>query len=283
MAADPGGADLCLHADAVFCQFFGWSRSGTTLVGALLNAHPEILIGQEADVSMLVAEGATREEVLTAIAHSDSEFAALGRQWNGYDYAVGTSAGGVGGEPGAPAPARPLRVVGDKKAAGTVEVEAVSPGTLALVQQTMGMPLRLICVARDPFDTVATLSRHLQTDTPGWFRPGDDAVAAAVDWYLLLASLSQRIIDSGVAPVLMTDLESLIAGPEEQMGRMLDFLGLRSVPSDYLAACAARLLPRPRRTSDGLALPQHLVRRLRAGVESLPMLDRYRERVGASC
>lgn len=271
MTAEPDGQPL-LHPDAVFCQFFGWSRSGTTLVGSLLNAHPAVLIGQEADVSMLAARGAGRAEILAEIMRREREFAALGRRWNGYDYTVGrgstatlqqTRSIGL------------LRVVGDKKAAGTVEVEAVSPGTLASLQQTMGLPLRLICVTRNPCDTIATLSRNLHADTPDWFAKRDDAVEDAVDWYLLLASLTQRIVDSGVAPVLLTSLESVVAAPADEMRRILAFLGIADPSPEYIAECAAVVAPRNSRPSAHLHLSDDVRGRLEQGVRSLPILQRY--------
>ena len=271
MTAEPDGQPL-LHPDAVFCQFFGWSRSGTTLVGSLLNAHPAVLIGQEADASLLVARGAGRDEVLVEIDRRDREFAALGRQWNGYDYTVG---GGSSTTLQHPRRGEPLRVVGDKKAAGTVEVEAVSPGTLALLQQTMGLPLRLVCVTRNPCDTIATLSGNLHTDTPDWFAKRDDPVEDAVDWYLLLASLAQRIVDSGVAPVLLTSLESVVAAPAEEMRRILAFLGIADPSPEYLAECAAVVAPRRRRPSADLHLSEDSLGRLDRAVRSLPILQRY--------
>jgi phage terminase large subunit-like protein len=38
------------HDVGVFCIFIGYPRSGHSLVGSLLNAHPEVIISHELDV-----------------------------------------------------------------------------------------------------------------------------------------------------------------------------------------------------------------------------------------
>jgi hypothetical protein len=47
-----------------FCLFVGYSRSGHSLVGALLDAHPEITVAHEANVLELVIEENLSRRVL---------------------------------------------------------------------------------------------------------------------------------------------------------------------------------------------------------------------------
>jgi len=257
--------DLLLLPDAVFCQFLGWSRSGTTLLGSLLNAHPSVLIAQEADVAALVAAGADRARIMQVLLAREADFAARGREWNGYDYTV---AGPDEGTDRTPA----LRVIGDKKAAGTVEIEALYPGTLARVGDVMGLPLRLLCVTRDPFDTIATLSRHLSTDTPAWFSCRPDPLHAATDWYLLLATVTQRLVDSPPAPVHVTSLERLALDPRGELIKTLGFLGVDDVPADYLDRCAAIVRPQVRHTAESVEWPAEVQDRVERAIATLPLL-----------
>lgn len=260
-----GEHELHLRPGAVFCQFIGWSRSGTTLLGSLLNAHPGILIAQEADVSSLVAHGADRAEVLAELLAREADFAARGREWNGYDYRVAAPVGATARSAG-------LSVIGDKKAAGTIEIEALHPGTLARVADTVGLPLRLLCVTREPRDTIATLSRHLAGDTPPWFTSGSDPLEAATDWFLLLATLTQQVLDSRPAPVHVTSLERLTADPRGELTRALAFLGIDDAAEDYLGRCAAIVKPRPRRAAAAIDWPAALHDRIDRAVAALPIL-----------
>ena len=111
--------DLLDTADSL-CLFVGWSRSGTSLVGSIINAHPQALVAHEADVLTLVHDGASKQDVVQAILDADASFARLGRRWNGYDYSI----------PGAADASGSVRVIGDKKAASTSEVLTIDPGAL---------------------------------------------------------------------------------------------------------------------------------------------------------
>ena len=79
-----------------FCFFIGYARSGHSLVGSLLNAHPRMVIAHELDALRYVRMGFSRSQIYALLLEQDERFAAIGRTWSGYDYTV----------PGAP-PGRP--------------------------------------------------------------------------------------------------------------------------------------------------------------------------------
>jgi hypothetical protein len=89
----------------------GSSRSGTTLVGSRLNAHPRALVAHEFDAATVIAHGTTRERLLDAIIAGETEFACGGRRWNGAPYEVRGAGHGSWASP---------LVIGDKKAGGTM-------------------------------------------------------------------------------------------------------------------------------------------------------------------
>ncbi len=78
-ATDPDFADL-----EHFCFFIGYSRSGHTLIGTALNAHPEVVISHELDAVRYVRHGFRRAQLFSLILQRDQHFGTMGRTWSGY-------------------------------------------------------------------------------------------------------------------------------------------------------------------------------------------------------
>jgi sulfotransferase family protein len=211
-----------------FCGFIGYSQSGHTLVGSLINAHPDAVIAHELDVLHLVAEDLTRDELFALILARDREFATLGRTWTGYDYNV---PGGHQGATEAP------RVIGDKKGQRSTRNLMENPSLLARLRACVNLPLAMIHVVRDPHDTIASICRHA----------GDGDLDRAIVHYAELAQ-ANATIRAQLAPRELLDvhLEDLVADPPGGLGRICAFLGLEP-HADYLRHCAAVVFPAPNR------------------------------------
>ena len=89
-----------------YCFFIGYPRSGHSLVGSLLNAHPEILIAHELDALGYVEHHFGRAQLYALLLERDQVFASMGRKWMGYDYVVPNQFQGRWSR---------LRVIGDKR------------------------------------------------------------------------------------------------------------------------------------------------------------------------
>ena len=46
-----------------FCMFIGYPRSGSTLIGSLLDAHPNIIIAHELDVFRYIRAGFNKRQI----------------------------------------------------------------------------------------------------------------------------------------------------------------------------------------------------------------------------
>jgi hypothetical protein len=133
-----------------FVQFVGFPRSGHSLVGSVLDAHPGALIAHELDAVGLFDAGLSAAEVLALVRANTAAFEAHGRYWNGHCYAV---PGGAGGD------ARRASVVGDKKGDWAVRRTRADPDLVDRMERRLS-PRRCVyvLVARNPFDNVATMS-----------------------------------------------------------------------------------------------------------------------------
>jgi Sulfotransferase family len=221
-----------LHA---FCLFIGYPKSGHSLVGALLDAHPDMVIAKAANPLALVAvDGMPRDEAFALLLENSRQQALRGRKQNKYRYAVdGQWQGRV----------RTLRVLGDKFSDRATKRIAKSPEALAVFAREVGVPLRLIHVVRNPFDMVARIAKQK-------IREGSDEErrARATEYIGRLAEINDAVIASG-QPVLTVHHESVIEDPECELARMCEFLGVEA-ESAYVEACAAIVFPSPHQTRE---------------------------------
>jgi hypothetical protein len=238
---------------SAFCLFIGYPRSGHSLLGSLLDAHPDAVIAHELDALGYVERGWTRNELFSRILRHDHDFTRGGREWFGYDYNVpGQWQGRF----------RTLRVIGDKRGALSTERIARSPALLDQLERLVGVPVRLLHVARNPFDNIATMAR----------RTGDSVEVAASRYFALCETVAG--IRSRGASVLDVRHEELVADSRSQLSRVLGWLGLDAA-TDYLDACTAMVFDSPRQTRHGVAWSRELLERVEAGTRAYDFLAGY--------
>lgn len=220
-------ADLTLPLDC-FALVVGNARSGSTLVGAMIDAHPEMACANESASSALLWRDRDRAEIVAELIANIARNRAEGRPSEGYRYGVE----GAGGE-------APARVLGDKIYNPTLLMLHGNPRLLPSLAERMGCPVRIVHVIRNPLDAIATMHRR-----------SGESIADRLRWYLMhldaATALEARLGGEGW---LNLRLEDLIAEPDAWLTRLAALFG-REAPEEYLAACRALLFEAPRRTRD---------------------------------
>jgi hypothetical protein len=197
-----------------FCLFVGYGRSGHSAVGALLDAHPQATVAHELHALKRFFDGVPRDRLF------DEIFALAQQQAREGRYA--TRAGGgryAHNLPGqAKASASGITVIGDKKGAGTTwQLARQGIERLDDFKAYIRVPVRILHVVRNPFDIVAAgLAR------------GHEHFSRT------LAVVSQIRERWGGNDWCDLYYEDLIARPDEEIGRILTFLGLPVHP-EHLA------------------------------------------------
>ena len=219
-----------------FCLFIGYPKSGHSLVGALLDAHPDMVIARAVNpLALVVADGLPPAEVFETLLQNSREEAARGRKQNKYRYVVEDQWQGR---------VRTLRVLGDKFSDRTTKRIGRTAGALASFREAIEVPLRLVHVIRNPFDMVARIAKSkLREGTE------EERRAQATAYIGKLAAINGEVIASGEHPVLTVRHESLVEDPKAELSAMCAFLGVETDPA-YLAACAAIVFPSPQRTRE---------------------------------
>jgi hypothetical protein len=239
--------------------FAGYRRSGHSLVGALLDAHPEVAMAHGLDVLHHVRYGFGLAQIATLILDNARARAASGRVVTGYSYAV------PGQWQGRHRRLR-LRVIGSTRGGATARTLRERPGLAAGLAEALGLPVRWIHVARNPFDNVSTLALR------GRRKDLDSAIAD----YLQLAECVARL-RAEVGPDAVLDLrhEDLVADPAAALRRTAAWLGLEA-PEDWLRACAGVVFGSPHRTRDDASWTPEQVERMAKEIERFPFLAGYR-------
>jgi hypothetical protein len=237
-----------------FVQFVGFPRSGHSLIGSILDAHPHALISHELDAMGLFRHGLSEEAVFALIAGNTEAFERNGRWWNGYSYAI---EGGYGGR------ADPVKVIGDKKGDWAVRWFLKDPALLGKVARlTARRRRKWILVLRNPFDNIATMSLRkgrtydrlrIEAQSTSEFRKelaaekGRGIPAEALDEMIAdYASLCQGVaaMKAQIAPEDWLEVrhESLVAAPEAEIGSLFRFVGLPA-DEDHVRRAAKSVRP----------------------------------------
>lgn len=243
------------------CLMLGHTKSGGSLLGAMLDAHPAVVFGDEVDVPGLVDAGFTSEEVIRVLARSSRREAMKGRVTarrleGGYSLAIPGSAQGRVGRP---------RVVGVSRAGPTTRALGESSEVLGVLDQRMA-PRRVVFiqVVRAPADSIGAMV----------LRSGRDAVAAAYDH----RSQCQRleVLRELLGDRLMTvHYEDLVARTAPVLESVLGFLRVEPSPG-YLAACSALVATDLASESDKVQWPGAARTVIAETTARFPFLDRYR-------
>ncbi|MCS3956555.1 hypothetical protein GGP81_003097 [Salinibacter ruber] len=129
----------------VFTFFLGYMRSGHTLVGQLLNAHPNIVISHELGALSLLAKGYSVPQVFYLCVRKDKEFGGQNRTWTGYKYKINGQY---------QRSFENLHVIGDKHGAATV-YDFENNTKLFRILSKYSKKIKGIHHTRKPFDVIS--------------------------------------------------------------------------------------------------------------------------------
>jgi hypothetical protein len=220
------------------CLFIGYPRSGHSLVGSLVDAHPEAVLSHELDLLKYAYARFGRDQLCYLSLANSRSFAADGRAWSGYSYEVqGQWQGRF----------ERIRVIGDKHGESTSIRLKLTPETLSRLERTIGVPVKLVHVIRNPYDNIATIEKHVDKITRELIGHYDTDLEASIAYYFALCDAVVFAREVLGADILDVRHEALVEAPEAELARVCRFLGLE--PSEeYLRACARIVFASPRQT-----------------------------------
>lgn len=232
----------------------GNARSGSTVLGAVLDGHSQAVIANESKSSHELWHNLDREAILRTILWNCEMRASQGRPSSGYHYQMGLP----------PSQKPQIRIVGDKIWNPATLLLHGDPRMIPSLEERLGVPVRIINAVRHPLDTIATM--HQRTGA---------TVRDRLRWYFMHCEATEALRERLPADRYLDCYhEDLLEDPGEEISRLCHFLAL-PVEVDHVTAAREKLFPSPRKTRDGIAWTAADLAMLRSGIERYPALARY--------
>lgn len=243
-----------------FALFVGCSRSGHSLVGSQLDAHPNIVISHETGVLKYVRAGYRRSQICELLRQNSSRFAAAGARSKRYDYLVPNQWQGRSSR---------VIVLGDNMAEGATRRLRQKPGLLHKLEAVMAVPVKLIQVVRNPFDNISTIAlrtrkRQLASD-----------LAKSAKFYFSLCETVQKLRNE-MDPDNLIELrhEALIDSPKESLSNLCSRLGVETT-SQYLDDCSGIFYSTPHRSRHDVQWSEELIDEVQERMRGIDFLEGY--------
>jgi len=207
-------------------MFIGYPRSGHSLVGSILDTHPNMWIAHELNVLKYIKKKESRSKIWARIIARGKWFKSRNYIWSRYSYKIpGLWQGQF----------TTLKVIGDKRGGASTRWLRKNPSLMNELQTTMGVPVKVIHIVRNPFDNIATRAR------------GGNERQREVDEGRLIRTIKRHFLDietvhqvkkSGRCEMLEIRNEDFVAAPGENLQMICEFIGVE-VTAGYLDKASA--------------------------------------------
>ena len=273
---------------AKFLLFIGTPRSGHSIVGAIIDAHPLAIVSHEVNALERISEGTSREDLFSMIIKNSETQATVGRSQSDADHATGYGRR-LSGESDEVFEARlqdlpnlqpykfdyeisgqfqgvaggPLQVIGDKKGGGTTKILARDPTLIMRLQEEVLLPVQLIHVIRNPYDNIATMARRTGTQ-----------IGPQIDRFDWLFEQIHSILEDTDLPVYKMYQEDFVSSPELHIREICEWLNLPLDPI-YIDACSEIVYEKPHQSRELLDWDEISKGRVEEIIGKWPVLNRY--------
>jgi hypothetical protein len=243
-----------------FCMFLGQVKSGGTLLGAMLDAHPNVVLADEIDVLRYVSAGFKRDQIFHLLLRGARREALRGRitarRLTPYSLAVpGQWQGRY----------QKIQVIGDSKAGPSTRQLGQEPQLLDELQARMAtVDLRIIQVIRNPYDPISAMMVR-----------GGRSFGNAIDHYFeyceTLVKLQNRLPDASLTAVRY---EEFVQQPRQTLEALCQFLGIEGHDA-YLTACTGLVKAKPDRYRQLVSWTPHWIGVVRNRINQCDFLAGY--------
>lgn len=252
-----------------FVIFIGFARTGHSIVGTLMDAHPDIIIAHEYNVLKNIKSQLTSDSQLLALFNNlyKNSYSNAVNGWRsekksrkGYNLSMSqdTWQGKV----------RRLRVIGDK-AAGMASHQYMTDPTKCQcladeMKNTFNISVKAVRVLRNPYDIISTRALY-RTNRKVPRNPSELAhhklptvLSKDIRRFVEFASLVNKMIVDCHLSVIDIHLCDLVNQPHLVMKDICNSLGVQCFP-DYLEACAGKLFKTLSKTRSLVEWPPELI------------------------
>ena len=214
------------------CLFVGHNKSGTSMLGSLLDAHPNIILADEVGALDYISLGFKREQIFHLLLRGSRRELLKGRitarRLKPYSYLVPGQWQGQFTN---------LQVIGDGKAGTSTRQLAQDSQLLTNLSTVMkNINIKMIQVIRNPFDVISVMMVR-----------GKRTFEDSIDHYFTSCENLTKLRAQMRTNLIAVHYENLVTYPKENLIRVCNFLGVE--PHDeYVQACSGILHDKPDRS-----------------------------------
>ena len=275
-----------------FVLFVGYARSGHSIIGSMIDAHPDMMIAHE---YFLFKKWADQKKLGINLLNKDKLFNELYKEsfadtskglrtsqstTKGYTLQIENSWQGR---------FRNLRVIGDKSGGTTSLLFQRSPEVTTKhfheMTRTVGVPIKFLHVIRNPFDIIATEAlyregpnRDVKSDYNETHKMDNSTLLWTCAHYLFGCVLAVKQIKHDWAlsdnNLLEIYTEEFVVDPRAVIREICRFLNV-GCSVDYVQQCYDKTFKKISRTRDRVVWPQDLRKWIEASIKNFPFLRGY--------
>ncbi|MEM2125336.1 MAG: sulfotransferase [Candidatus Methanosuratincola sp.] len=243
-----------------FCIFIGHNKSGTSMIGSLLDAHPNIILADEVGALEHISAGFSRDQIFHILLRmSRKEFLkgkVTARRLTPYSYLVPGQWQGR---------CTTLKVIGDGTASSSTRRFAQEPDLLQRLQDRMApVGVKFIQMIRNPYDVISVMMVRGK-------RSFENALGQYFANCVTLTDLRKKLDDSSLFAMRY---EHFIEEPEQKLRGLCRYLRVEC-PDDYLNACLSILHPSPHQNRDMVKWQASWIDAVQDKIEQYDFLQGY--------
>ena len=267
-----------------FVFFIGYPRSGHSIIGSFMDAHPNMIIAHEFPLFKSLWNTRMPKNLIFNFLYKNS-YDELVSGWRG-EVNVKNKGYSLALTGLWQATFNDLKVIGNKHGGSTVQLYRQHPkaflGAMAYLKTTIKVPIHTIHVVRNPFDIIATQTLYMKTGIRGVriaaseeekFNNTKFLTEVAMDMLARFSAASKliKILD---LPTLELQSEVLIKDPVHVMKSICGFLGV-DCPEYYLKVCKEKTFSSSTKPRNTVVWPQSLIDVVRERLKDNPSFQHY--------
>lgn len=253
-----------------YVSFIGYPRSGHSLIGALLDAHPNAIVSDEQnslEYYHSLKPAISRNGLFQVLLNASVKKMQSGRTKGGlnqgkYSYQLPGQFQGKFTQ---------LTCIGDKYGDSIARSWARDPSIVKEFYAWLQMPVTVIHVMRNPFDNISTLT--LRSGSPkdvlqqiSIYRKLVEAVSGFREWVFASSEIPINLIEF--------THEEFVLNPRRYLVQIAEALQLEP-EENWLQACLGLVKPQPNESRTRLQWTQDITDQVKAIIASKPFLNVY--------
>ena len=272
-----------------FVFFLGHGRSGHSIVGSLMDSHPNMVIASEVDVFTKLSDGSlapTKSEIFNALwvnAEADMMYGlrAKSTDGKGYDlYVDGLYEGRYVDH---------IDVIGDKKGGITTKLLATEPDKWSHVYdilKSLNVTIKVIFVIRNPYDNIGT-SLFYGLDSPvnlnnfggvkqsnNTYNFNPNTIQKNIERYFLYHQAIAGAKEKYELDILEIHVKDLISDPRGTLLNICNSLGV-TCSDNYLDICSNKIFKTESRTRHLIKWTDEQLTMIQQNIEKYNCLKGY--------